>query len=112
MGEHKFPKIVSEPNGDVHLKISTHIVVMVDVPTPDTESGEHQAIAIEAAYDALAKRAKSEDSFILNVVQTVNVYQTVSGTTIGSRLLVMITAQRISRAELEQQQLRQRMGMK
>lgn len=112
MVEHKFPKIVSEPNGDETPKLSSHIVVMVDVPTPDTENGEHQAMVIEAAYEALARRAKSEESFILNVVQTVNVYQVVQGTVIESRLLVTITAQRISRTELEQQQRMQRMGIK
>lgn len=112
MGEHKFPKIVIEPNGDETPKLSSHIVVTVDVPIPDTENGERQGVEIEAAYEALARRAKSEDSFILNVVQTVHVYQAVRGVVIETRLFVMITAQRISRSELEQQQRMQRMGIK
>ena len=99
-------------NGDEEdeRKLSTHIVMLVDLPTPDSGiAGDHTALAIEAAYDALARRAKQEDSFILNVIQSVNVYQTVTGTTIGSRVLITIVAQRIGREDLERQQRLQRM---
>jgi ABC-type sugar transport system ATPase subunit len=108
MGE---PKLVVAKNGDEGPTLSTHIVMVVDLPVPDEHSGEHQGLAIEAAYDALARRAKAEDSFILNVVQTVNVYQVlhVAENLFHSRLLVTITAQRIGREDLEKQQRLQRM---
>ena len=109
MGEQKLREM---GNRDEPVKLSTHIVETVNVNLPpDTGTlGGH----IEDAYQAVAMRAKSEDSFILNVVQTVNVYQVldVERNIFKCRALVTITAQRVSRAELEQQQLRQRMGMK
>lgn len=110
MGEHKHKLVPSNGDGEEEPKLSTHIVMMVDLPTPaQAVGGVDHAGEIEAVYNALAQRAKDEDSFILNVVQSVNVYQIDTGTSIGSRVLITIVAQRIGREDLERQQRLQRM---
>jgi hypothetical protein len=108
MGEHKFKDLA---NGDMEPRnLSTHIVKILDIYCPGNDTDGLQETALEAAYSDLAKRAANEDSFILNVVQSVNVYHRTDGPGNGSRMIVTIVAQRISREELEKQQRLQRMG--
>lgn len=111
MGEHKL-RVTGNGDSD-KPQVSSHIVQIVDiqVPVPGVVSEEDCASYLESAYQKLADRAKAEDSFILNVVQTLNVYQVidVESSLIKCRMLVTITAQRIGREDLERQQRLQRM---
>jgi hypothetical protein len=106
MGEHK-TKLIVGGNGDEGPKLSSHIVEVVDEPILGGEiSGGSLSRSIEEAYRKLSERATREDSFILSVIQTVCTY------TVEGRLafaLVVLTAQRIGREDLEKQQRLQRM---
>jgi hypothetical protein len=99
MGEHKF---IKDPNGDGEkAPLSTHLVEVGDF-----SKDEAWGPSIEAMYTRLHQRAKDDDSLILSVVQTVNVTQEVQtrDNLFQPRLIVVLTAQRIGREELERQQ--------
>lgn len=84
-------------NGDSPPPLSTHLVEVIDVSLADESVCER---AVEMAYTRLNTRAKNDDSIILSVVQTASTYvlQNVPC------LTVVLTAQRISREDLERQQ--------
>jgi hypothetical protein len=106
MGEHKFPKQVGEPNGDQPKKVSTHICKIVDMVIPLEVSALAQEKAVEDAFQAISDRATQEDSFILTVAHSVQLYQVIDAAmkVEEHRMLVTIVAQRIGREDLERQQ--------
>jgi hypothetical protein len=108
MGQHRVSKNDGgQPNGD-EAKLSSHLVILVDLPTPyQAVGGVDQSGEIEAAYDALAQRARDEASVIVSAVQTINLYQVLNPETnlFQSRMLVTITAQRMTLAEIQRQRL-------
>ena len=95
MGESKFREA---GNGDREMPtpISSHIVDVEDF-SADLEWGP----GIEKMYTRLAERAKEEDSIIVNMVQFITV---VMDAALQPRAIVFLTAQRISREDLERQQ--------
>jgi hypothetical protein len=76
--------------------LSSHIVEVVSMAKCANIEEELPGL-IEQAYMRLSQRAKVEDSLIVGVVQAVGQH------------VVVITAQRIGREELEKQQRLQRM---
>jgi hypothetical protein len=108
MGQHNFPKKYDgSPNRDETIvppvKLSTHIVEVVDTPIWGVFAGVLSGL-IEEAYRALAVRAAREDSLILAIVQTVSTYTIEQNKAFA---LVVITAQRIGREDLERQRRQQ-----
>lgn len=100
MGEHKFPKEIT-PNGDeAKPPLSSHIVEVGDFSYTDGWGP-----GIEEMYTRIRDRAQADDSLIVNVIQTVNVMQEVDkGNLFQPRIIVILTAQRIGREDLERQQ--------
>lgn len=95
MGEHKLR--VTNGDGEKPKSVSLHMVEAFHEYTAETGN---LAAGIEAAYTRLSERAKTEDSLIVTVSQAMSTY------TVGdsSFVLVVLTAQRISREDFERQQ--------
>ena len=88
-------------NSDEPVRLSTHIVETGDFSVNDAW-GE----GIEAMYARLQERAQADKSMVLSVVQTVNTIQYVDPKTnlFEPRLIVVLTAQRMSLDEIARQQ--------
>lgn len=91
---------MTEKNGDEKKPLSTHIVEVIEEPVGWSKSPQSLASLIQNGYAALNLRAKDEDSVILGVVQAVSTYQSDG----KPFVLVVLTAQRIGREDLEKQQ--------
>jgi hypothetical protein len=89
-----------EPNGDEKTRMSPHLVEAQDLGTDSIL----WAAGIEEMYDRLEQRAKDDDSIIMNKVQNVEMYVTQEGGSSIRGMVVVLTAQRIGREELERQQ--------
>jgi hypothetical protein len=104
MGEHKLRE-VGNGDGETKPPLGTHIVEVIDVAHEGANRSKDLAGLIELGYTALSDRAKREDSFIINVIQSVTPY------VVGefSFVLVTLVAQRVGRDDLEKQQRLHRM---
>jgi hypothetical protein len=92
MSEHKLKE---GSNGDERVPLSSHIVESVHCGTDDVGP------EVEAAYGRLNARAKADDSVILGVVQGISTF-VLQGE--WGRALIVLTAQRIGREDLERAQ--------
>lgn len=95
------PKIGGTDWDRENRELSTHIVEANDFG-PEVNWGRE----IELMYRRLKVRAKMDDSLILSVVQNINIYVEPGepGVRAETRLVVILTGQRISREDLERQQ--------
>lgn len=98
MGEHKLKE---DGNGDEPKALSSHIVEAVNMPIWGEKGRDELSQKVEAAYTRLSERAARENSLILGVVQAVSAYSLLEE---QAYVLVMLTAQRISREDFERQQ--------
>jgi hypothetical protein len=107
MGEHKLREA---GNGDTPVSVSSHIARVIDLLLP--MDAKVQEKAIEEGFEDVKNRAHAEDSLIMTVTHSVQIYTVLNPATNLFEVFKSITivAQRVSRPEWEKQQRMLQMG--